>query len=145
MDMMSILLVFMIKQMSQAPTMSSDVSLPTSTTKKAPPDQQVMVTVAKTAIIVEGDSVAPIVNGDVPAGEKSQGKYGLIISQLEHRLEQEHTRIKTIYAAHGTEDPKEVFIIADKNTPYRIISEILYSAGQAEFQNYRMIVLRTEE
>ncbi len=145
MDMMSILLVFMIKQMSTAPTMSTEVSLPNSTTKKPPPEESVMVTIAKTAILVEGEPCATVVNGDVPANEKSQGKYGLVISQVEHRLEQHHTRIKTLDAAKNIEDPKEVTIIADKDTPYRLLSAVMYSAGQAEFSNYRMIVLRNSE
>jgi hypothetical protein len=36
-------------------------------------------------------------------------------------------------------------IMVDKNTPYRLLSEVLYSAGQAEFNNYRMVVIKKSQ
>jgi hypothetical protein len=32
--------------------------------------------------------------------------------------------------------------MADKRTPYRLLTEVLYSAGQAEFNNYRLITIQ---
>ena len=34
-----------------------------------------------------------------------------------------------------------VTITADKNTPYRVLSEVLYTVGQARFGKYRLVVL----
>ena len=33
-------------------------------------------------------------------------------------------------------------VMVDKNTPYRLLTEVLYSAGQAEFKNYHLVVIR---
>ena len=33
-------------------------------------------------------------------------------------------------------------VMADRRTPYRLLTEVLYSAGQAEFSNYRLIVMQ---
>src|SRR5437016_13210 len=33
-------------------------------------------------------------------------------------------------------------VLVDKRTPYRLLTEVLYSAGQAEFNNYRLVVLQ---
>jgi hypothetical protein len=34
-------------------------------------------------------------------------------------------------------------IMVDKSTPYRLLTEILYSCGQAEFSNYHLVVIKT--
>ena len=31
-------------------------------------------------------------------------------------------------------------VLVDKTTPYRLLTEVLYSAGQAEFKNYHLVV-----
>jgi biopolymer transport protein ExbD len=36
-------------------------------------------------------------------------------------------------------------IIADKTTPYRLLTEVMYTAGKAEFQKYRLVVLQKGE
>ena len=39
----------------------------------------------------------------------------------------------------------ELTIVADRSTPYRLLTEILYSCGQAEYANYRLLVLKSRE
>ena len=58
MDMMSILLVFMIKSMtaSTAGSLPPGLTLPPSTTTLAPPEEAVSLVIAKTAILVEGEA-----------------------------------------------------------------------------------------
>lgn len=147
MDMMSILLVFMIKSMTaQTSTLNmGDVSLPQSKTQLAPPEEAVSVVVARTAILVEGAPVVAVKGGDVDASEKTSGQFGIQIGKLKETLGKHRTRLTKIAAAQGKEASKELTIVADKDTPYRLIASVIYTAGQAEFQNYRMIVLRNEE
>ena len=33
----------------------------------------------------------------------------------------------------------DILVIADQSTPYRLLSEVLYTAGQAEFAKYRLM------
>ncbi|MFH0903265.1 MAG: biopolymer transporter ExbD [Pseudomonadota bacterium] len=147
MDMMTILLVFMIKSStSQTGTLDlGDVALPPSSTQMMPPEEAVKLTIAKSAILVEGEPVVAVKNGDVDPSEKTQGSFGIEIGKLQTRLTQHHTRVKKISEYRGQEAPSELTVIADKNTPYKLLVSVIYSAGQAEFKNYRMIVLRTEE
>ncbi len=35
-----------------------------------------------------------------------------------------------------------IVLVADQGLPYRLISEILYTAGQAEYGKYRLLVLK---
>jgi biopolymer transport protein ExbD len=147
MDMMTILLVFMIKSMAtQTSTLNmGEVALPPSTTRQAPPEEAVSVVVARNVILVEGEPVANVINGDVDASAKSQGSLGIEITKLRNELDGHRRRIEKIAAAQGHEPTKELTIVADRDTPYRLLSAVMYTAGSAKFKQYRLIVLRTEE
>jgi biopolymer transport protein ExbD len=147
MDMMTILLVFMIKSMAvQTSTLNlNDVTLPSSTTHQPPPEEAVSIVIAREALMVEGEPLVKIKNGDVDASEKTAGSFGIEIAKLKENLVKQHTRIKKISASRGDEPSNDITIVADKNTPYRLLAAVMYTAGQAEFSNYRLIVLRTEE
>jgi len=34
-------------------------------------------------------------------------------------------------------------IVMDKETPYRLLTEVMYTAGQAEFSNYKFAAIST--
>jgi hypothetical protein len=38
-----------------------------------------------------------------------------------------------------------MLLLVDRSIPYRLVTEVLYSAGQAEFRNYRLVVLSRNE
>ena len=38
----------------------------------------------------------------------------------------------------------ELSVIADQHVPYRLLMEVLYTAGQAELNNYRFIIIQSE-
>jgi len=147
MDMMTILLVFMIKSMSvQTSTLNlQDVTLPTSTTKQPPPEEAVALIISRESIVLEGEPIVKVKNGDVDASDKTAGSFGIEIAKLKEQLQKHHTRIQKLAAGRGEDPTNEVTIIADKDTPYRLLSSVMYTAGQAEFSQYRLIVLRNEE
>jgi biopolymer transport protein ExbD len=147
MDMMTILLVFMIKSMAvQTSALNfGDVKLPTSSTRQPPPEEAVQVVIARNVVLVEGEPVANVINGDVDPSAKSQGSFGIEITKLKTQLQGHRKRLEKIAAAQNRAPSKEVTIIADKDTPYRLLSSVMYTAGQAEFKQYRLIVLRNEE
>lgn len=147
MDMMTILLVFMIKSMAvQTTTLNlNNITLPSSTTKAPPPEEAVAVVITRDAIMVEGDPIVKVKNGDVDASEKTAGSFGIEIAKLKDNLTKQHTRLKKIAASRGDEATNDITIIADKDTPYRLLASVMYTAGQAEFSQYRLIVLRNAE
>jgi biopolymer transport protein ExbD len=42
----------------------------------------------------------------------------------------------------GTPFDGTAMVMVDKTVPYRLLTEVLYSAGQAEFRNYHLVVIR---
>jgi biopolymer transport protein ExbD len=148
MDMMSILLVFLLKSFSMTPsnlTFGKELALPQSTSHLAT-HEAVNIAVTRNAILVEGEPVVSVHRGSVDPSVKPDGANGYLISPLMDTLTKHATRHKTIAALRGQAGSfvGEAAIIADKATPYRLLTEVLYTAGSAEFKNYRLVVLQKE-
>ncbi len=147
MDMMTIILVFLLKSFtSSVITVNQDQNLmlaPSSTLHGA--KQAIAITVTRRGLMVEGDPVFPINNGKVDPALKRDGDNGYYITPLVEMLTKVARREKKVADMTGQTFEKELTIIADKNTPYRLLTEILYSCGQAEYANYRLLVLKSRE
>jgi biopolymer transport protein ExbD len=144
MDMMTILLVFLLKQFSvqaAAASMSEGLVLPQSTIESARP-LAVNVTITQNAVLVEGDAVATVRSGAVDPSVKRDGANSYYITPLVDTLTKHANRLKKIAAMGGTGFDGTAMILVDKNTPYRLLTEVLYSAGQAEFGNYHLVVIK---
>ena len=147
MDMMTILLVFLLKQFSvQAASlqMPPEMQLPTSSIEQQRP-LAVNVTITQSAILVEGDGVTTVRNGAVDPSVKRDGANGYYITPLVDVLTKHANRLKKIAAMGGTAFDGTAMVMVDKNTPYRLLTEVLYSAGQAEFKNYHLVVIRKSQ
>ena len=145
MDMMSILLVFLLMQFSvqQASlNLSDNLQLPKSSSQIRL-QQAVNVTVTTTAIIVEGDAVAPVRAGAVDVGYKRDGQSGYYITPLVETLQKHANRLKKLEVMGGPKFEGTMLLLVDRSIPYRLVTEVLYSAGQAEFRNYRLVVLQS--
>ncbi len=145
MDMMSILLVFMLKQFAVAQaSMSVDDKLQLPKSSSAiKPQPSVNVTVSTQAIIVEGDGIVAVRQGAVDPGVKRDGPNGYYITPLVDTLQKHANRLKKLEVMTGGRSPFDhtMLLLVDRSIPYRLVTEVLYSAGQAEFSNYRLVVL----
>ncbi len=143
MDMMTILLVFLLKSFassSAAITASEDVRPPVSSTRASPKDT-VAVTITPRNIMVGDKEVLRLVNGDVPP-DALQGR---LVVPLDAQLKKEVEKLKYI-AERNPAAPfsRELSVIGDKKVPYDLLLTILYTAGQNELENYRFVVLKKE-
>lgn len=143
MDMMTILLVFLLKSFassSAAITASEDVRPPVSTTRATPKDT-VTVTITPKNILVGEREVLRLQNGQLPA-DKVQDR---LVLPLDAQLKKEVEKLKYI-AERNPSAPfsRELSVIADKKIPYDMLLTVLYTAGQNELENYRFVVLQKE-
>ena len=147
MDMMTILLVFLIKQFSiQGAAMSgSDTLQLAKSTSALKPQPAVNVSVSTNAIIVEGEPVVAIHSGAVDPKDKRDGANGYYITPLVDTLTKHANRLKKIERMGGAPFDGTMLLLVDKQLPYRLVTEVLYSSGQAEFRNYRLVVLSKSE
>ena len=147
MDMMSILLVFMLKQFAVAQgsmTVSENLQLPKSSSL-IKPQPSVNVSVTTTSIIVEGDGIVSVRQGAVDPGSKRDGPNGYYITPLVDTLTKHANRLKKLQAMGAAPFDHTMLLLVDRSIPYRLVTEVLYSAGQAEFSNYRLVVLSTAD
>jgi biopolymer transport protein ExbD len=141
MDMMTIILVFLIKSYSASSitvTASEDVRPPLSTTKLIPKDT-IAVTVTPKGILV-GDKRRV----DLTAGMKlkKEDTQGALILPLDVALKKEVEKSKQIESRGGMAFNHEVSIIGDRRIPYDLLSSVLYTAGQNELGNVRFVVIQ---
>ena len=146
MDMMTIILVFLLKSFSSSTstiTFDQNLQVPKSFTELKP-KLAVTVTVTKKVILVEGDAVAPINAGRVDPAVKRDGENGYYITPLVEILEKHARREKKVAEMTGQKFEGQLMLVADQTTPYRLLTEVIYSCGQAEYANYRLLVLKAK-
>jgi len=144
MDMMTILLVFLLKSFassSAAITASEDVRPPVSSTRASPKDT-VAVTITPKNILVGDKEVVRLNNGQIPA-DQLQGR---VVVPLDAAFKKEVEKLKYI-ADRNPSAPfsRELSVIGDKKVAYDLLITVLYTAGQNELENYRFVVLQKDE
>jgi biopolymer transport protein ExbD len=147
MDMMTIILVFLLKSFTASSAIvpqDANMALAPSMTRMTM-KQAVPVTITKRVILVEGDAVASINNGKIDPASKRDGENGYYITPLVDMLQRVSNKERKVAELQGRPFESELMIIADRNTPYRLLTEILYSCGQAGYANYRLLVLKNRE
>ncbi len=144
MDMMTILLVFLLKSY-QASTVNVNMGehfvMPASTTQLHP-EENITVQISMTELVVNERKVLDLENGVVPARAKESA---------------ESVRIEPVYAALRREVDRQkeiarynknlavtgrINVVADKRITYRTLTEVLYTAGQAELGEFKFMVLK---
>jgi biopolymer transport protein ExbD len=151
MDMMTIILVFLLKSLSTSTAslpQSQDLQLPKSvlTTEPDSEPEGLPVIVSKSQIIVGETVVCPVPPDAAQYGIEAKYKRGsrndYYIAPLGSALQAWRDTDKRIRMATG-KDPthSEAIIIADQSTPYRLLTEVMYTLGQTEFARFHMMVL----
>ena len=152
-DMMTIILVFLLKGLSSSSAsvpQSEDLKLPTSIMTGEASQEGTTVTISKTQILV-GDDPNPVVTlpgrdslvqSGVDARHKRGGPNDLYIVPLGNSLQAARQTDKLLRTAKGL-DPSgsEAIVIADATTPYRLLMEVLYTLGQHEFTKHHLLVM----
>jgi biopolymer transport protein ExbD len=152
MDMMTILLVAFIFQAATSATAltAGQVNLPRTLSDDELPEGAATLIISKSGIVVEGESIVAVSNGQVDSAEKEGGIQGIKIPRLTNYLAKlQQLQLAALRAKPGhdpnKEKPPELMIIADRVTPYRLLMEVLYSAKQKEagYKVFRMIVQKS--
>jgi hypothetical protein len=142
MDAFTIILCFLLKQFGSDPVQireSDDLKLPRTTSKEGLIDATV-IGISTRSIQVNDKKVVDLRNGAVDESMKRDGQEGLMINPLFDELKEIAQHLKMIKArTGGGKFEGEALVVGHKATNYRLISEVLYTAGQAEFQKFRFV------
>jgi biopolymer transport protein ExbD len=151
-DLMTIILVFLLKSLSASSAstpQSKDLTLPSSIITTEAAQEGVVIVVSKSQILV-GDDPSPVVllpgpeqlaQSGVDTKYKRSGPNDMYIVPLANALAHARETDKAIRQAKGLDvSSSEAVIVADGTMPYRLLLEVLYTAGQSEFGKYHLMV-----
>ena len=145
MDIMVIILVFLLKSYGDEPikVVGEDLKTPMSATELNPEDMTT-ITVSQKAIIVNNAHAVDVKNGSVDKSQKKGGEASLYIQPLFDELSEATKRKKREMKLLGQPYEARATVIADQSTPYRLLTEVMYTATQAELQQFKFAVIKTE-
>ena len=156
MDMMTIILLFLLKSYS-----TSDISvegddsleLPVSSTQKLP-ELAVNLVVSKRQIVVDGVTVlllTKVPDEENPGREliavPEDEKKGQMITKLYDRLLESADRAKALAETSQSDDHEftgRILLQCDKTLPFSVVREVMYTAGQAQFGEFKFVVYKQE-
>ncbi|MBP5406842.1 biopolymer transporter ExbD [bacterium] len=144
MDILTIMLVFLLKSYATDPvniTPGPDLDIPKSTSMLQPA-ATVTITVAKSSIVVDNEPVSVVKDGKVEASQKRGGEDAYFIIPLNKALVEAVEKKRRLEAINPTVKFDGVAtIVMDKESPYRLLTEVMYTAGQAEFTNFKFATI----
>jgi biopolymer transport protein ExbD len=151
-DLMTIILVFLLKSLSASSAsipQSKDLALPASIITTEASQEGVVIVISKSQILV-GDDPNPVVllpspeqlaQSGVDTKYKRSGPNDMYIVPLANTLAHARETDKAIRQAKNLDaSSSEAVIVADATTPYRLLLEVLFTAGQSEFGKYHLMV-----
>jgi biopolymer transport protein ExbD len=148
-DMMTIILVFLLKSLSSSSAslpQSADLTMPKSVLTTEASQEGVAVLISRSQIVVDDNTVCTVptdATHGVEAKFKRSGPTDLYIVPLANALQGWRERDRQLRLATG-KDPSasEAIVIADAGTPYRLLVEVLFTLGQSEFAKFHLMVLQ---
>lgn len=143
MDIMTIILVFLLKNYGDEPikVIGEDLKAPMSTSELTPEDMTT-ITVSQKSILVNNKKAVDVKSGAVDKSQKKGGEASLTIQPLYDELTEAIKRKKRETKLLGQEYTPTATIIADQGTPYRLLTEVMYTAGQAELSQFKFAVVK---
>ena len=144
MDIMTIILVFLLKSYSTediqiAP--SEDLRLPVSSAAQAP-ELAINAVISQSAILIDGVEVVAVDGGAVG----DEYKRGTLISPLFDILKEKADEAKAIAESRQTiKFSGRILLQCDRNIPFSLVREVMYTAGQAQFAEFKFVVYKGGE
>lgn len=141
-DILSVILVFLLKSFATSTVQvkpSPELQIPFSMSV-APVEESVAVTVTLHAVMVNDKPVLKFENGEIPAGAVDRG---YLVEPLLAVLDEEVRRQEMVAKFNKAAEFKGlVTIIADRNVPFRLLTQVMYTIGQARFSKYKFATIK---
>ncbi len=155
MDMMTIILVFLLKSYSTTDISvkpDGNLTLPASSSTEAP-TMAVQVLVAKNRILVDENEIMLLdydqATGVIRIPENELDPDNKLFINGEHSLakELENARITLTEQNKSTktEFEGEVLLQIDRDVPFDVIHRVMFTAGQEQFGEFQFVVIKTGE
>lgn len=147
MDLMTIILVFLIDSYGNNPIQvkaSPDLLIPRSNSQLSPEDTM-QITITRKAIVVGDNHVVNVKDGQIDKTQKRGGENSLYIQPLFDKLTEEVSKHKQMALLRKQPYEGVVTIVADRTTPYRLVTEVMYTAGQAQLNKFKFAIVKNPQ
>lgn len=145
-DAFVIILCFLLKTYGSDPVniaQSNDLRLPGSISK-SPLRPATVIAVTRNAILVDDRRVVDLRDGAVDASNKRDGATGYFINPLFDALSEAAQNQKLIASRNRSVRFEGLaLVLGHKTTTFRTLTEVLYTAGQAEYNQFKFAVVQT--
>lgn len=144
MDMLTILLVYLLKSYNTNPAAQLNEGVaPPDSTSRLEIKESMAISVSLDQIMVESKQVLVLVNGELREDDVQGGGTARLITPLYDALDAEVTKVKGLHErGMGPEFEGKALIIADRHVPYKLLSSVLYTAGQAQLSQFQFVILK---
>lgn len=142
MDAFTIILCFLMKSFGSDPVQirqSDELMLPRTSEEQKGLEDAIVIAISKRAIMVQDNKVADLRDGVVDESLKRDGQDGLLINPLLDALKERVQHLKMLAARTSRPFEGMALVVADSKTSYRLVTEVLYTAGQAEFEKFKFV------
>jgi biopolymer transport protein ExbD len=154
MDMLTVVVIFLLKSYSVSAMsipVGDTINVPKSS-NRIPPQEAVKLTVTKTSeglsgvIAVDEQRVIDLDKAQMSKLEDQAKKRDFMLPDLLKVLQRKAEGIKFIAAKNPSiKFEGKILVIADKDTPYWLITQVLYTAAEAQFEQYNLAAMRLNE
>ncbi|MFH1017496.1 MAG: biopolymer transporter ExbD [Pseudomonadota bacterium] len=154
MDMLTVVVIFLLKSYSVS-AMSipvGDVINVPKSSNTTPPQEAVKLTVTKATegqtgvIAVDDERVIELDKGTLGKLESQAKKRDFTLPELSRVLERKAKGIQFIASKNPSiKFEGKILVIADKDTPYWLVTQVLYTAAEAGFEQYNLAAMRLHE
>lgn len=141
MDMMTILLVFLVKNFMTDPQaiQINDTLRPPESSVTVDVAAATTITITSVDILVDNKSVLKI------ADLAASGSKEVAIPKLRDELLNQVALREALAKRGGPPFDGKLLLVAHNTTPYSLITSVLYTSGEAKFSSYRLVVLKKED
>ena len=142
MDMMTIILVFLLKSYGEEPLqVGANTDLPFSTSESKPV-ATMAITIARDAIFVNTDRLDfSLEDQRVPIGELQGSRKDSSISKMSQVLEKAVRTRRDVFKENDPEGIRAT-IIADASIPYLTLSQVIQTSVNADVKRFRFLVYK---
>ena len=136
MDMMTIILLFLLKSFSTEGalvTPSEELRLPTSIQGEKP-KKEINVSVAKEVIMVNDIVIASL--DEIPKDQ-------MMISPLALKLAEYAQKERELEIEVGKEFTHEIIIQGDENMPFELLFKVMFTCSKSDFYKMRLLTIKS--
>lgn len=137
MDIMTMLLVFLVKSFATEPeNININLVRPPESTVEKTMEAATKVTVTKQAVLVDDTEVLSL--SQIQMGDGQQAAIPILRDALLERAD----HLKALENRGGNPFDGRLLVVADETTPYAIITSVLVTAGESKFSEYKLVVMQ---